>query len=149
MSPGFRFRETMKGTFHLLSSPVEDRAIRLEAEAHADDLLQFLQDKTWRVEGEIELEGFAERQAVQGTIVFHLIDERRLPYRLTFEGNDGARYELRGQKEWSVAAPLESMVVLPASLYDEHGDEVGRCSLRFDLRNDLASFLKSFRVRLL
>ena len=28
-----------------------------------------------------------------------LIDERRIPYRFAFRGNDGRRYELSGQKE--------------------------------------------------
>ena len=38
--------------------------------------------------------------------------------------------------------------LLPASLYDASGEEIGRATLRFDLRADLGRWLKSFRVHL-
>ena len=39
------------------------------------------------------------------------------------------------------------MTVLPASLYDAHGNEIGRATLRFDVRSDLRSFLRSWKLR--
>jgi hypothetical protein len=77
---------------------------------------------------------------------FRLIDQRRLPYRFAFEGDDGRRYELSGQKEWSGFAPLESMTLLPATLYDQGGEELGRATLRWDLRADWVRWIESFRL---
>jgi len=96
----------------------------------------------------VDAEGLATKQALEGTLAFRLLDERRLPYRFQFVGDDGKDYELSGQKEWSGLAPIESMTLLPASLYDADGAELARATLRFDLRSDLASWMKSFRIHL-
>lgn len=148
MVPGFLFRETMSGSYHLLDSPTEERAIEFTIAVKARDLRRFARDKVWQIDGEVDLEGFAARRKLEGTLGFKLLDERRLPYRFTFTGDDGKRYEFRGQKDWSPIAPVDSMTVLPASIYDDGGKEVGRATLRFDLRNDFVSWLRSFRLKL-
>lgn len=146
--PGFLFRETMSGSYHLLAHPTEERAIEFTIAVRASDIRRFAKDKTWAIDGEVELEGFASKRPLEGTLGFKLLDERRLPYRFTFVGDDGKRYELRGQKDFSPLAPVDSMTVLPASIYDAAGDEVGRATLRFDVRNDFGRWLRSFRVTL-
>ena len=108
----------------------------------------FAANKTWRLGGTLDAERLASRRPIDGTLVFKLFDERRLPYRLAFTGDDGKRYELSGQKEWSGLAPVESITLLTASLYDEAGEELGRATLRFDLRADWVRWMKSFRIRL-
>jgi hypothetical protein len=148
MTPGFRFRETMSGTYHLLSAPLDEKSMSFTISAEADDVRRFARDKTWRIEGEVDVEGFAERRPLEGTLAFRLLDQRRLPYRFTFLGDDGNGYEFRGQKDWTVVAPLESMTVLPGAIYDAHGTEIARATLRFDARNDLWRWLRSFRVKL-
>ena len=40
------------------------------------------------------------------------------------------------------------MTLLPATLFDERGEELGRATLRFDLRADWAEWMKSFRLRM-
>jgi hypothetical protein len=144
--PGFRFRETMRGTFHRLDEPAHDRAIEIALAVEADDVRRFARDKTWTITGHVDAEGLAARRAVEGTIEMHLFDERRMPYRCRFTGDDGAAYELRGQKEFFAVAPVESLTVLPASIYDARGEEVARAVLRFDARNELRPFLRSFRL---
>jgi hypothetical protein len=62
-------------------------------------------------------------------------------------GDDGQRYELNGQREWSALAPIDSMTILPASVFDDRGEEVARATLRFDMRADWASWMRSFRLR--
>jgi hypothetical protein len=146
MFPGFLFRETMSGSYHLLDSPTEERAIEFTIAVRARDLRKFAKDKEWRIEGDIEVEGLARKRPLEGTLGFKLFDERRLPYRFTFTADDGKTYELRGQKDWSPLSPLESMTVLPASLYDAAGQEIARARLRFDVRNDLRPWLRSFRL---
>jgi hypothetical protein len=146
--PGFSFRETMSGTYWRLDAPTEERAIAFTIEARARSFRRFALDKTWSLTGSIDAEGLATARAVTGTLAFRLLDERRLPYRLVFTGDDGRGYELSGQKEWSGLSPVESMTLLPASLYGADGEEIARATLRFDLRSDLVPWLKSFRLHL-
>jgi len=148
MFPGFSFRETMSGSYWRLETPTEERAIAFTIDARARDLRRFARDKTWTITGTVDAEGLASRRPLEGTLAFRLLDERRLPYRFKFTGDDGRDYELSGQKEWSGLSPIESMTLLPASLYDADGGELARATLRFDLRSDLASWMKSFRIHL-
>jgi len=148
MGPGFSFRETMSGSYWRLDAPTDERAITFHIEARAEDIRRFARDKVWRITGTIDAEGLATGRDIDGTLAFLLPDQRRLPYRFTFVGDDGRGYELSGQKEWSGLAPIESMTLLPASLYDTRGAEFARATLRFDLRADWARWMKSFRVHL-
>ena len=84
----------------------------------------------------LDAERLASRREIGGTVTLKVAHERRIPYRITFTGDDGRHYELCGQKEWSGLSPIGSMTVLPASLYDDRGEEVGRATLRFDPRSD-------------
>jgi hypothetical protein len=149
MFVGFSFRYRMSGSYWLLEEPAEERSIEVAVEAYVADVRRFLHDKTWRLRGTITAERIASERELQGTLVFKLIDERRLPCRFLFTGDDGRRYELSGQKEWSGLAPLESITLLPASLYDHLGKEIGRANLRFDWRADGTQWMKSFRLHLL
>jgi hypothetical protein len=137
----------MSGTYWRLDEPTEERAIAVSIAGQAS-LRGFVRDKIWSLHGTLDAEGLATGRAVEGTLAFRLLDERRLPYRLAFTGDDGRSYELSGQKEWSGLSPVESMTLLPASMYDADGEEFARATLRFDLRTDLAPWLKSFRLRL-
>jgi hypothetical protein len=145
---GFSFRETMSGSYWRLDAPADERAIAFTIEARASDLRRFARDKTWRITGTVDVESLATSRALEGTLAFKLLDEQRLPYRFAFEGDDGQRYELSGQKEISPLSLVYSMTVLPASLYDVRGEEIARATLRFDARHDLGRWMKSFRVHL-
>jgi hypothetical protein len=146
--PGFSFRETMSGSYWLLDAPTDERAITFTIEARAADVRRFLRDRIWKVTGNVDAEGLATSRPLEGTLTFKLLDERRLPYRFTFTGDDGAAYELSGQKEWSGLSPILSLTLLPATLYDAGGRELGRATLRFDWRSDFGRWLKSFRWHL-
>lgn len=145
---GFSFRETMRGRFWWLDAPTDERALAFTIEARAGDVRRFTRDRTWRITGTIDADGLATGRPLEGTLAFKLLDERRLPYRFAFVGDDGAAYEMSGQKEWSVLSPVASMTVLPASIYDSRGLELARATLRFDWRSDLGRWMKSFRVHL-
>jgi hypothetical protein len=138
----------MSGSYWRLDAPTEDLAIAFAIEARAKDLRRFARDRTWRITGTIDAEKLATARPLEGTLVFKLMGERRLPYRFTFVGDDGRGYELSGQKEYSGLSPIESLTLLPASLYDERGQELARATLRFDARSDLGRWLKSFRLHL-
>jgi hypothetical protein len=135
------FRETLTGNYWLLERPTDERAVALNLRAHARDLRLMAHAGTWRLSGTIDAERLAVGRALQGTLDFKRLDERRLPYRFTFQGDDGRRYEFSGQKEWNGLAPIESITLLRAGLYDERGEEVARATLRWDLRADWARWL--------
>jgi len=138
----------MRGTLWRLDAPTDERAVDVTLEARTGDLRDIPGDRTFRLRGTVHVEGLATRAEAEGTLVFKLT-ERRLPYRMRFRGDDGRAFELSGQKEWLPVAPLESVTTLPATLYDEAGQEIGRATLRFDLRQEWWPFLRSFRLHLL
>jgi hypothetical protein len=144
--PGFSFEESLRGSYWRLDAPTEERDIAFRVRASADDVGSFAKSRAWRLEGTISVDGVAGESDAEGTIALKLLDERRVLYRLTFRGDDGKAYELSGQKEWTGLAPLGSMTLLTASLYDEAGEEFARATLRFDLRADGLRLLRSFRV---
>jgi hypothetical protein len=148
MKPGFFFREAMRGSYWRVDAPTDERAIELRGTLRARDARRFLLDRVWHLDGEIDIEGFATNRPVDGTVTFRLFDERRMPYRARFVADDGRSYELRGQKEWTPIAPVDSISTLPASIYDDAGREFARVTLRFDVRNDVGRLLKSFRLSL-
>ena len=143
---GFSFRETMSGSFWWLDAPTDERALTFTIEARAGDVGRFMRDRTWCLTGTIDADGLATARPLEGTLAFKLLDERRLPYRWSFVGDDGAGYEMSGQKEWSALSPVASMTVLPATLYDSQGLELARARLRFDWRSDLGRWMRSFRI---
>jgi hypothetical protein len=144
---GFSFHETMSGTYHLLAAPLDERAITFSAGARVAGLSRFMKDKMARLSGEITVEGFADRRPFEGTLALRLLDEQRLTYSFSFVGNDGQSYRFHGQKDVMLIALVDTMTTLPASLYDASGKEVGRAVLRFDIRGDLGTFVRSFRPR--
>ena len=129
----------------MLASPLEDRAISLTLSARVDGLRQFARDKLAVLEGEADLEGFAEKQPIHGTIGLKL-DEGRVPYDFRFTRNDGEICRFHGQREFTPTAIADSLTVLPGSLYDPNDREIGRAVLRFDVRSELMNSVKSFRL---
>ncbi len=144
--PGFSFEESLSGSYWRLAAPTDERAIAFRIRTNVDDVANFARTRTWRVDGVIHVEGVAHGSETEGAIVLCWFDERRILYRLAFRGDDGRTYELSGQKEWSSLAPVDSMTLLSASLYDDSGEEFGRATLRFDLRSDAVRWLRSFRL---
>lgn len=146
MLPGVAFRETMSGSYWRLAAPTEVRALSVSLEAGASDLAQLVRDRSFRLRGTIDVEGLATGRSLEGTLAFRFVQQGRLHYRMAFTGDDGARYELAGQKEWSALAPLDSLSVLSASLHDASGAEIAHASLRFVPRSGLWAVVKSLRI---
>jgi hypothetical protein len=148
MSTGFRFAETMRGGYYKLSEPERELPMEFSIEARVDGLRRFLRDRTARITGVCTFEGLCRHAQLDGTLAMRVLDDGRLPYDFTFRAEDGKRYRFRGEKQVSLANLRETMTVLPASLYDEGGEEMGRAVVRFDMAHDLRDFVLSFRPRL-
>ncbi len=141
----FQFTETMAGSYHLLSAPEEERPMSFTINARSRSLSRFLGRRVVEIEGEVDAEDFADHKPLRGTLELDVVMTRRLPYRFEFTANDGRRYAFAGQKNVTFRRLLDSMTVLPGSILDPDGNEIGRAELRFDIKSDIFRFLKSWR----
>ncbi len=152
MGLGFQLAESFSGSYYRLDDPLRDHAMRISLRLGVNGLRRFLRERRVEAKGRIHAEGLATREAggveLAGSLAMKLFDEKRIPYDLTFEGDDGRTYRLRGQRDFFVHDAVDSLTILPASLFDEAGVEVGRAVLRFDPKNDLGALVKSFRPRM-
>lgn len=146
MRLGFEFRETMRGSYFLLADPTNERPMNFAVSVQAKGLGAFAREPVASLAGQVTCEGFATGKALTGTLAFRLHDQKRLVYEFRFEGDDGKPYRFRGQKDVTPLAPVESFTRLPGSVYDESSEEIGRATVRFDLRGDWKKLLRSFRV---
>lgn len=142
----FEFRETMAGSFHLLSDPEDERPMSFTIRARSRPLLSFLRRPEVEIEGEVDAEGFADHRHLRGKLGLDVWRTRTLPYAFRFTANDGEICSFIGEKTISPSELALSITVLPGSIMDEAGREIGRALLRFDLRSDLMRFVKSFRL---
>jgi hypothetical protein len=135
------FAERMSGTFYFLNDALRELPIALDFEAH-------VRGKSAAVTGRIRAEGLAS-SPVQGTIDAAALGDKRIPYDLFFTGDDGTRYRLRGEKDLSWLAPIETLVVLPFTIgrEDDVWVEVARGTMRThaDARS-LRAMVRSLRA---
>lgn len=142
---GFLFRETMRGNYYLLDRPLDERALEFTLKVEAKKLRAFVRERICAITGTVTVEGIATNAKLEGTLAFR---ERCLPYDFKFRGDDGKTYRLRGQKDFNWFTPAESMSTLPITLLDADDHEIGRATVRFDLRGDTGKLVKSFRLQL-
>jgi len=142
---GFEFRETMAGSYHLTDKPHEERPLSFTIRARSRSFLRFFQEPVVEIEGEVDAPGLASHRYLRGTLGMDLLRTGTLPYAFQFKGDDDKPYVFEGQKDVTPRALMESMTSLPGTIRDERGAEIAQALLRFDVRNDLFSFLRSFR----
>ena len=142
---GFEFAETMSGEVEWDAEPGKRHPFKFEIRAHAPSTRAHFRDGVANVRGVISAPPRAESADAEGTIVIRPIGQRIIRYELSFLGDDGKRYEMVGQKDIRWRHALETFTTLPAEILDEDHRRVATCLTRFDYRNDLWSFLRSFR----
>jgi hypothetical protein len=148
---GFELAESLSGSFYRLDDARRDLTIRLSLRLAVDGMRRFLRERAVQAEGVIIAEALAygdgTGKRVRGALSWKLLDEKRIPYDLTFEGDDGKTYRLRGQRDFFAHDAIGSLTILPATLYDAEGAEIGRAHLRGGAGQELGALLKSFRPR--
>ena len=142
---GFEFAETMSGTVEWLAEPGKRHPFKFEITAHAQSTRAHLSNGVAQIRGVVHAPPHAESADASGTITIRPIGKRMIRYELSFLGDDGKRYEMVGQKDISWLRPVQTLTTLPAEIRDEDGKRVGTCLTRFDYKNDLWTFLRSFR----
>lgn len=146
MSLGFSFRETMSGSYRLVSAPDHERAMSFTISARAYDLARYLRDRTVAIQGEVDLEGFADHRPMRGTMLLDPLLGRRVRYVFDFQSNDGRPCTFDGEKNVELLRFLDTMTTLPGELRDSAGRTIGTAKLRFDARSDLPKFLRSWKM---
>ena len=146
MSLGFKFRETMSGSYHLASAPDHERAMSFTIAARAYDIGRYLRDRTVQIEGEVDLEGFADHRPMRGTMLLDPLLGKRVRYVFDFEANDGRKCTFDGEKNVELLRFMETITTLPGEIRDAAGRTIGSAKLRFDARSDLPKFLRSWKV---
>jgi len=142
---GFEFHETMAGSVRLRGE-ARDRPMSFTIRARSFTWASFLRTPQVEIEGEIDVEGFADHRYLRGTLGMDPLRTRTLPYAFQFAANDGAPHAFAGTKTLRGGRLVESMTVLPGAILDASGERVGEALLRFDLQHDLPRFLHSFRL---
>jgi hypothetical protein len=152
MGLGFELAESMTGTFHRFDDPLRDLSVRVTLRLGVNGLRRFARERRIAAEGLIHAEALAENggagREVSGTVTWKLLDENRVPYALTFAGDDARTYHLRGQRDFFLHNVVLSLTTMAASLYDDGDREIGRAILHFEPRIELPALLSSFRPRL-
>lgn len=141
---GFAFVERLRGSFYRLDEPLVERPIALDLEAHVRRLRMPLAT----VHGHVRAEGLADAP-VQGTLGLRALGDRRVPYELAFVADDGRRCRLRGEKDLSWLAPVETLVVLPFTIGVEEASwvELARGTMRAGTsRASLRELVRSLRA---
>lgn len=143
---GFSFRETMAGSFRTVEEPDVERPISFTISARAGSFRRFLRSMEVEIEGEVDAEGLADHRHLRGTLGLDVVRTGKLPYAFDFEGNDGEAYRFVGEKDVDVRDLSTTMTTLPGEIRDASGGVVANALLRFDMRNDLVKFIRSWRL---
>jgi hypothetical protein len=149
---GFELAESMTGSFHRFDDPLTDHVMRVTLRLGVHGLRRFARDRRIQADGVILAQGLAENggsgRTVTGTITWRLLDENRVPYALSFVGDDEKTYHLRGQRDFFFHNAIGSLTTMSASLYDAEQREIGRAVLHFEPKTEIPALVKSFRPRL-
>jgi hypothetical protein len=141
---GFQFTETMAGTVEWRSEPGKRYPLRFDVTATADSIAKYLADGKAHLCGLMHAPPKADGVPTEGTITIRPIDRRYIRYELVFTGQDGASYELVGEKTIRWLQPKDSFTHLRAEVTDAAGRPVGHVEAYFNLERDLWSFIRSF-----
>ena len=158
---GFAFAETMAGYLELASDPRSGPSsgpfsgpgagaadarhpFHFRVQATAPSTWRHLQDGKAQLSGVVHAPPLCEAADLQGSLVIRVLGARVIRYQLWFLDDAGRRLTFAGQKNLSLLALRRTFTELDGELRDDQGALVARAHVRFDLRRDWLSFLRSF-----
>ncbi len=143
---GFRFSERMSGTYRGVRAGLGDGEMRFDFEVRCDDLPAGILDVVGGMQGSVTMDGVANGAPANGAIAISPLWKRRIRYTFSFVGDDGLRYEFDGKKTLRPFSPLRSWTTLEGKVREEKaGDLVAEAVLRFHMKDEFVSLLRSFR----
>ncbi|MCC6521836.1 MAG: hypothetical protein IT373_04180 [Polyangiaceae bacterium] len=137
------FRETMTGGYGLGDDDV-GAPLSFTVSAHAPTLGALVRRRSLELAGELHAAGFADHRPLRGELSFPRPGIIR--YDFGFPNNDGVACRFFGEKRVRLLHLLRTMTELDGDLRDASGRRLGRARVRFDIRNDLGRFLRSFSL---
>lgn len=143
---GFQFEETMSGTYMPADEPGVSRPMSFSIQVRADSVVGYLRDHLTTIVGILQAPGLAESAPVEGTMTIAPVAQKLIRYELSFTGDDGKPYYLRGQKNIVLGDLRRTMTELPVDIRDSGGALFATGTLRFDMRSDWKQFLSSWRL---
>jgi hypothetical protein len=141
---GVRFQETLKGSFHYLSDPADELAMTLQVTARVDLRRLLLLQREAEIQGQIDMQGFADRRSIRGTLVLDLLLGQRLVYDVRFTDNEERSCRFHGERELVPRRLVESLTTLPGTVWCDDR-EIARAVLRFDTKQELLRLIGSVR----
>jgi len=141
---GFQFAETMAGTVEWDKEPGVEHPFSFDVTAEAASTRAHLRDGKAALRGVIHAPPLATEAEAEGIMTIRPIGQRFIRYELAFDGDDGRRYELVGQKDIRWLDPIRTFTYLPAEIIDDDHRRIAVCRTRFDVRH-WWTFLRSFR----
>jgi hypothetical protein len=146
---GFQFEETMTGTYTRTGDGQDSGGFRFRARVTAASALRHLRDGMAKLEGTLDMDGFADDVPLSGTIEIRPLFKKIIRYEFGFTANDGNPYQFAGQKNIRFDELVPTMTTLSGSITDARdGTEVARATCRFDVKGDLIPFLVSWKPSL-
>lgn len=142
---GFQFSEMMQGTVVWDAEPGIKHPFSFEVTAEADSTRAHLRDGKAALRGVVHAPPLAASGDAEGVITIRPLGQRIIRYELSFLGDDGRTYEVVGQKDIRLSAPVHSFTYLPAEILDDAHRRIGTCETHFDAKRDGWRFLRSFR----
>ncbi|MFO0667973.1 MAG: hypothetical protein U0174_28740 [Polyangiaceae bacterium] len=145
MSIGFSYKEELSGTYHWLDDPLVEKHAQMRLRVVGTSVPDAFRERRLAVRGELDLEGLVSGAELRGTVGLK-IRERRIPYDVEFYAG-GRMLRLLGEKDLHPALLEDTIALLPLSIFDEKGYELGRARLRMPLLGAGVRALASFRLR--
>jgi len=142
---GFRFAETMSGTFAFADTPNENLRFSFTVECVAPSVFRYVKDGKLTMKGTLEADGLASFVPIEGSMVMLPLTHRFIKYGFNFTGDDGMPYQFKGQKDIRFLDMKRSFSYLPGEVTDHTGKVVATCKTRFDIKADLFQFALSWK----
>ncbi|MBI4951365.1 MAG: hypothetical protein HY908_04985 [Myxococcales bacterium] len=137
------FRETMTGGYGLGDDHV-GAPMSFTLSARAATLGALVRRRSLDLSGELDAVGFADHRPLRGELSFPRPGIIR--YDFGFPNNEGVACRFFGEKKVRLLDLLRTMTELDGDIRDASGRRLGRARVRFDVRNDLGRFLRSFAL---
>lgn len=134
--------QTVRGTYHRVAQPGEERAAELHLEYALTGAL--LRERRLALVGWFSAPGLAERAEVSGEARLEL-RRRRVVYELSFVADDGSERRFHGEVEVSARRALRSAEEIVGHVYRDESEEA-RVLLRGSLQATWA-MLRSLGLR--
>ena len=145
MSVGLETRHQLCGTYHLLSTPGQERPLSLDLRLAAPELHRLPLSRRLSVDGEVHATGLATQQPVKGTLELGGLLDARLVYDLSFEADDGRPRRMHGELELEARRLLGSAGRVSGSVF-ENDVEVARVLLFAEPLKTLGKMLLDLRL---